>query len=108
MQLALWHPKSRRQISVLPKNQFDHRLHTTVSQELQKQIIAAIECKYFASLYDGDFGASAFALLQHLNGTYAIIAPDDIERNRQQLSFIIKSDQCEWCFEQIQCIDDHV
>jgi hypothetical protein len=76
------------------QDQFNHRLHTTVSQELRKQIIAAVESKYFAALYDGDFGladVSAFALLQHLNGTYATIAPDDIERNRQQLSAIINT-----------------
>jgi hypothetical protein len=77
------------------QDQFDHRLHTTVSQELRKQIIAAVESKYFAALYDGDFGladVTALALLQHLNDTYAIIAPDDIERNRQQLSAIINTD----------------
>jgi hypothetical protein len=77
------------------QDQFDHRLHTTVSQELRKQIIATIESKYFAALYDGDFSladVSAFALLQHLNGTYAIIAPDNIESNHQQLSAIVNTD----------------
>ena len=74
------------------QDQADHRLHTTVSQELRKQIIAAVESKYFAVLNDGDFGLSAVAavaLLHHLNDTYAVITPDDIERNRQQLSAII-------------------
>jgi hypothetical protein len=52
------------------QDQFDHRLHTTISHELRKQIIAAIESKYFAALYDGDFGwadVSAFALLYSIS-----------------------------------------
>jgi hypothetical protein len=91
--LAPWHTKSCKTNRRFAQDQFDHhRLHTTISQELQKQSIAAIEAKYVTVLYDDDFELAAvlaFALLQHLNDTYAIIAPDDIERNCQQISAII-------------------
>jgi hypothetical protein len=92
---TLVHPLITETDRQFVQDQFDHRLHTTVSQELQKQVIAAVESKYFAALYDGDFSLAdviAFALLQHLTDTYAIIAPDDIEHNHQQLSAIINTD----------------
>jgi hypothetical protein len=47
------------------QDQFDHRLHTTVSQELRKQIIAAIESKYFAALYDCNFGLADVSAYLH-------------------------------------------
>lgn len=77
------------------QSQADHRLHTTVLQELRKQIIAAVEPKYFAILNNGDFGltdVSALALIQHLEATYGTITPEDIEANRNLLTAIINID----------------
>lgn len=73
----------------------DHRLHATVGQELRKQIIAAVEPRFFAILSDGDFGLAGItplALLEHLQTTYGTITPEDIERNRAELSTILTVD----------------
>ena len=66
-----------------------HTLYHTTTEELKKQILAAVEHRYLAALEDADFGfsdVSPCTMLNHLVTTHAQLLPDDIERNRNTLT----------------------
>jgi len=67
----------------------EHTLFTTVTEELKKQIILAVEPRYLSILEDIDFGfadISSRRMLAHLQAEYGQISNEQIEANRQQLS----------------------
>lgn len=74
--------------------QFAHDLNeftlfTTVTEELKKQILIAVESRYLSMLEDPDFGfadITARDMLTHLKAEYGQITNEEIESNREKLS----------------------
>lgn len=66
-----------------------HTEYMTVSHELKKGIIAAVDNKYLEILEDADMGyadVTCAQMLSHLKTTYGSIVREDIDKNRNILS----------------------
>ena len=67
----------------------EHDKFITVAEELKQQVILAVPNRYFAILEDREFGYAdvpVLTIIEHLRATYAIVAPEEIDANRDQLS----------------------
>ena len=67
----------------------EFKLYIKVTEELKKQIIAAVDKTFIKILDDREFGysdVSCLDILTHLKTTYGTIESEDIEANRNSLS----------------------
>ena len=67
----------------------DHRLFRTVSEELKQQLLLAVPHRYFRVFEDVDMGyadVTVLTILTHLKTVYAVVEPEDIDKNREKLS----------------------